>query len=113
MGHWMWYIVPQIIGLGYSEATKYYSIKNLEEAVAYLKHEVLGSRLLEISNTLLTRTTDNAASIMGRPDDLKLHSCMTLFAIADEENLDNVFEKVLLKYFKGKYDRGTLDILDQ
>lgn len=111
--HWMWFIFPQIAGLGFSDVSKFYAIKNLEEANAYLAHEVLGKRLKEISNVLLMQDTDNANLIFGSPDDLKLHSSMTLFAIADEENPDNVFEKVLTKYFKGKYDRRTVEILER
>jgi uncharacterized protein (DUF1810 family) len=111
--HWMWFIFPQIAGLGFSDVSKFYAINDLEEAKAYLSHEVLGLRLKEISEVLLMQDTENATLIFGSPDDMKLHSCMTLFAIADEDNLDNVFEKVLGKYFKGKYDRRTLEILEE
>jgi len=110
--HWMWFIFPQIAGLGFSDVSKFYAIRNLEEAKAYLEHELLGKRLREISNVLLLQDTDNANLIFGSPDDLKLHSSMTLFAIADEDNPDNVFEKVLAKYFNGKYDRRTVEILE-
>jgi len=110
--HWMWFIFPQIAGLGFSDVSKFYAIQNLHEAKTYLNHEVLGARLKEISQVLLLQDTDNATHIFGCPDDLKLHSCMTLFAIADEENTDNVFEKVITKYFKGKYDRRTVEILE-
>ena len=68
---------------------------------------------LEISNVLLLQNTDNATLIFGNPDDMKFHSSMTLFAIADEENPDNVFEKVLEMFFKGKYDRRTEEILEE
>ncbi|MCZ2392980.1 MAG: DUF1810 domain-containing protein [Chitinophagales bacterium] len=111
--HWMWYIFPQIAGLGFSDMAKFYAIRNLEEANAYLAHEVLGKRLREISNVLLMQDTDNANHIFDSPDDMKLHSSMTLFAIADKENPDNVFEKVIAKYFKGKYDRKTEEILEE
>lgn len=110
--HWMWFIFPQIAGLGFSDVSKFYAIRNLEEAKAYLEHELLGKRLREISNVLLLQDTDNANLIFGSPDDLKLHSSMTLFAIADEDNPDNVFEKVVAKYFKWKYDRRTVEILE-
>lgn len=110
--HWMWFIFPQIAGLGFSDVSKFYAIKNLEEAKAYLQHEVLGKRLKEISNVVLLQDTDNATLIFGSPDDMKLHSCMTLFAIADEDNPDNVFENLLAKYFKGMYDRRTVEILN-
>lgn len=109
----MWFIFPQIAGLGFSDVTKFYAIRNLEEAKAYLEHELLGKRLKEISNVLLMQDTDNATLIFGSPDDMKLHSCMTLFAIAIEDNPDNVFEKVLAKYFKGKYDGRTEEILEE
>lgn len=110
--HWMWFIFPQIAGLGHSEVSKVYSIKNIEEAEAYLKHEVLGFRLKEISEVLLGIDSNNAKLIFGTPDDLKLHSCMTLFAIANEETPNNVFEKVLDKFFNGKYDRNTVEIIE-
>lgn len=112
-GHWMWFIFPQIEGLGISEISQFYAIKNLTEAKAFIKHAILGSRLKEISLVLLQQDTNNAHLIFGSPDNLKLHSCMTLFAIADEANPDNVFEKVLVKFFNGKYDRRTLEILDE
>jgi uncharacterized protein (DUF1810 family) len=111
--HWMWFIFPQIAGLGFSDVSKFYAIRNLEEAKAYLAHEVLGKRMREISNVLLMQDADNANHIFGSPDDMKLHSSMTLFAIADEENPDNVFEKVLTKYFNGKYDRRTEESLEE
>ncbi len=111
--HWMWFIYPQIAGLGFSDVSRFYAIKNIEEAKAYLQHEVLGKRLREISKVLLMQDTDNANLIFGSPDDMKLHSSMTLFAIADEDNPDNVFEKVIAKYFKGKYDRKTEEILEE
>ena len=111
--HWMWFIFPQIAGLGFSDISKFYAIKNLEEAKVYLMHEVLGKRLREISKELLMQDTDNATFIFGSTDDMKLHSCMTLFAIADEVNPDNVFEKVLAKFFKSKYDRKTVEILEE
>ncbi len=110
--HWMWFIFLQIAGLGFSDVSKFYAIRNLDEAKAYLKHEILGMRLKEISSVLLMQNTDSANLIFGSPDDMKLHSCMTLFAIADEENPNNVFEKVLAKFFTGKYDRRTEEILD-
>ena len=109
--HWMWFIFPQIAGLGLSETSKFYDIKSIEEAKAYLKHPVLGSRLTEITKLLLELDTDNSSLIFGTPDDLKLHSCMTLFMIADEENENNVFQKVLDKFFKEKRDKNTIEIL--
>ncbi len=112
-GHWMWFIFPQIAGLGLSENSKFYAIKSMQEAKAYLEHPVLGKRLNEITSLLLELDTNNARLIFGSPDDLKLHSCMTLFAIADEEKPDNVFGRVIAKYFMGKYDRNTVHILEE
>lgn len=111
--HWMWYIFPQILGLGFSDISKYYAIRSREEAKAYLRHDILGQRLRILSELLLVQDTDNATLIFGSPDDMKLHSSMTLFAIADEDYPDNVFEKVLVKYFKGKYDKRTEEILEE
>jgi len=112
-GHWMWFIFPQIAGLGLSDTSKFYAIKSMEEAKAYLEHPVLGKRLKEITKVLLVLETANARMIFGSPDDLKLHSCMTLFAIADEDNPDNLFKKVIEKFFRGKYDLNTLHILEE
>lgn len=107
--HWMWYIFPQVQGLGFSEASRYYGIKNLAEAEAYLNDPVLGSRLLEISNALLKLETNDAHAVFGSPDDLKLRSCMTLFAALP--NTNTIFKQVLDKFFKGEQDKRTLQQL--
>lgn len=107
--HWMWYIFPQIAGLGFSETSRYYAIKNLDEANAYLRHPVLGPRLVEISAALLQPGGNNAAEIFGSPDDMKLRSSMTLFAVI--EGTDPVFNQVLDKFFKGMKDDRTLQLL--
>ena len=107
--HWMWYIFPQVYGLGFSEMSKRFAIRNLEEAKDYLNHPILGKRLIEITKVLLGSTSSNATQIMGRPDDVKLRSCMTLFATLPGS--DPVFEAVLLKYFDGKKDPATLELL--
>lgn len=107
--HWMWYIFPQIQGLGFSETSRFYAIKNIEEAEEYLQHPVLGKRLIEISNALLDLDTDDAHSVFGSPDDLKLKSSMTLFASLPET--DAVFQSVLQKFFDGKKDEKTLSIM--
>lgn len=109
--HWMWYIFPQIAGLGFSETSKYYSLKSLHEAEAYLQHPVLGPRLIEISNALFDLKSDNALSVFGTPDDLKLKSCMTLFSILPSTN--PVFQAVLDKFFHGLKDAKTLEILNE
>lgn len=106
--HWMWFIFPQIEGLGYSATSKHYAIKSPQEARAYLQHPILGARLVECAETVLQLTGRSASEIFGSPDDMKLHSSMTLFAaVAD----DSVFARVLEKYFGGKPDRKTLDLL--
>ena len=107
--HWMWYIFPQIAGLGFSETSKFYAIKNTHEAREFLNHSVLGSRLIEICNELLNLETNDAHTIFGAPDDLKLHSSMTLFSSL--QNANPIFQKVLDKYFDGKKDSKTLEIL--
>ncbi|MCC6515729.1 MAG: DUF1810 domain-containing protein [Chitinophagales bacterium] len=108
--HWIWYIFPQLAGLGSSSTSIYYGIKNIEEAKEYLDHPILGVRLIEICKVLLTLKNTNANSIFGSPDDLKLKSCMTLFSIVDTST-DNIFLNVLNKYFQGKKDINTCVIL--
>lgn len=108
-GHWMWYIFPQVSGLGMSATSLFYGIRGLEEAQAYMADPVLGQRLLEISEVLLDIETDNPREVFWFPDDLKLRSCMTLFAVAAPEH--EVFKKVLDKFFGGAADDMTLDIL--
>ena len=108
--HWMWYIFPQIEGLGISEISQFYAIKDMQEAESYLKHPVLGSRLIRICKELLKQDVSDANLIFGSPDDIKLKSCMTLFASL--ENTDEVFQEVLNKYFKGAKDDKTLSIIN-
>lgn len=107
--HWMWYIFPQIHGLGRTSISEYFSIKNLQEAREYLKDPVLGTRLVEISKALLDLSTSDPQAVFGSPDDLKLRSCMTLFEKADPEN--PVFGKVLDRYYNGQRDQRTLEIV--
>lgn len=106
--HWMWFIFPQIRGLGMSSTSQYYGIKNLTEAGDYLNHKVLGPRLIEISRALLELKTENASQVFGSPDDLKLRSSMTLFSLV--EQADKVFEGVLAKFFSGKPDNKTIQL---
>lgn len=106
--HWMWYIFPQIAGLGVSETSKYYAITNIAEAKAYLQHPVLGRRLLAISGELL-KLQASANAILGSPDDVKLQSCMTLFNAVPET--DPIFEAVLNHFFNGRKDEQTLRLL--
>ncbi len=98
--HWMWYIFPQIQGLGFSPTAQYYAIRDLQEARDYLAHPVLGARLKEISSALLDLNGLSASEIFGYPDDLKLRSSMTLFRMADLN--EPVFLEVLEKYYDGK-----------
>lgn len=107
--HWMWYIFPQIQGLGFSETSQFYSIKSIDEAEQYLAHPVLGQRLIEISNALLGLKTDNANQVFGSPDDMKLKSSMTLFSLLPGTN--KVFQLVLDKFFNGLKDDKTLKML--
>jgi uncharacterized protein (DUF1810 family) len=109
--HWMWYIFPQIYGLGYSETAKFYAIQNIHEAEEFLNDPVLGKRLIEISNELLNLKTKDARQIFGNPDDLKLRSSITLFASL--KNTDPVFQKLLDQFFDGKKDEKTLQILEE
>ena len=108
--HWMWYIFPQIAGLGSSETSRFYAVKDRAEAELYLAHPVLGARLVEISEALLEIEGKTANQIFGSPDDLKLKSSMTLFG--SPENTHPVFQRVLDKYFNGAKDRRTLDLID-
>lgn len=105
--HWMWYIFPQIKGLGSSENANYYGIKDLNEATAYLQHPILGKHLIEISEVVLNLNGKTATQIFGTPDDMKLRSCMTLFSILDNPN--PVFQKVLDKYYEGIKDEETIN----
>jgi uncharacterized protein (DUF1810 family) len=109
--HWMWFVFPQIEGLGFSSTTRYYSIKSLEEARRYLVHPVLGKRLRDCAGAILALEGLSASSIFGYPDDLKLKSSMTLFAGVAEGQ--SVFSRVLEKYYQGKQDERTLVILER
>jgi uncharacterized protein (DUF1810 family) len=109
--HWMWYIFPQMQGLGFSDMAHRYGIRDAAEAAAYLAHPVLGVRLREISQALLALPGSNATSIMGSPDDMKLRSSMTLFGAVP--GADAVFQAVLDKFFKGQPDAKTLQLLGQ
>ena len=107
--HWIWYIFPQLRGLGYSYNAEYYGIADAEEARQYLAHPVLGARLREITEALLELPESDSVRVMGRPDDLKLCSSMTLFEYVSVQ--DSVFGKVLDKYYGGRRDAATLRVL--
>ena len=107
--HWMWYVFPQIAGLGFSAMSVRYSIRSLDEARAYLAHPILGKRLIECFEALLDVKNRSAFEVFGSPDDRKLRSSATLFAIVSPE--DSVFHRVLEKYFDGEMDQTTLRLL--
>jgi uncharacterized protein (DUF1810 family) len=107
--HWMWFIFPQIMGLGQSPMSRAYAIQSLDEARAYLAHPVLGMRLRECGQVLMNVRNKTAQDIFGSIDAMKLRSCLTLFAEADPD--DVLFYNLLEKYFDGDADEATLEIL--
>jgi uncharacterized protein (DUF1810 family) len=107
--HWMWYIFPQLDGLGFSSMSKRYSIKSLAEAEAYLAHPVLGPRLVECCEAAVGIEGRSALEVFGSPDDMKLRSCATLFAQVSPAG--SVFHRLLDKYFQGHRDEKTLRLL--
>jgi len=108
--HWMWFIFPQVAGLGTSPASLRYAIGSLEEAHAYLDHPVLGRRLVECAHAVLSHPDRTPRQIMGTPDDAKLRSSMTLFALAAPDS-EPVFQKVLDTFFSGERDPRTVALL--
>lgn len=111
--HWIWYIFPQIHGLGYSSTSKYYAIADLGEAKVFLADPSLGANLREITKALLDLPTSDPHAVFGSPDDMKVRSCMTLFATAAPEGSadERLFLDVLEKFYDGKKDPRTLEIL--
>lgn len=108
--HWMWFVFPQIAGLGHSAMAQRYAIASRAEAMAYLAHPLLGPRLRECTALVLAVQDRSARQILGTPDDLKFHSCMTLFAQVQADD-NAVFLEALAKYFAGALDQATLDRL--
>lgn len=106
--HWMWYIFPQLKGLGHSYKSKFYGISGTEEASEYLADPILGSRLREVSNAILNLVTDDAVEIFGDIDSYKLRSSMTLF---DFVSPNDIFARILDKYFNGQRDIKTLNMI--
>jgi len=107
--HWMWFIFPQLKGLGRSPIAKYYGIDSAAEALAFWQHPVLGRRLLDCTRLVLAQRNTTAHDIFGSPDDLKFKSCMTLFAqVAPQEP---VFGEALARFFGGQPDQATLRLL--
>ncbi len=107
--HWMWFIFPQVEGLGLSETSRYYAIKNKREAEQYLQHPLLGSRLIEICNALLALQTNDPVKVFGSIDAIKLKSSMTLFSHAAPTT--EVCRQVLEKFFNGETDQKTIQLL--
>ena len=107
--HWMWFVFPQLAGLGRSATAERYGIASLAEAEAYLKHSVLGPRLIDCATAVLDVEGRSAHEIFGSPDDLKLRSCTTLFALVSAP--ESVFSRLLAKYFDGREDERTLRLL--
>ena len=107
--HWMWYIFPQFDGLGFSSTCRRYAIKSIAEAKAYLKHPVLGPRLVACCEAVIGVNGKSAYDIFGSPDDMKLRSSVTLFAQASAPG--SVFERLLGKYFEGVPDQRTLQLV--
>jgi uncharacterized protein (DUF1810 family) len=109
--HWMWFVFPQLRGLGSSPISRQFAIRSAAEARAYLAHPILGARLLECCDALLRVKAGSAKEILGSPDDLKLRSCATLFASVSEPG--SVFERVLAQFFDGEPDERTEALLLQ
>lgn len=109
--HWMWYIFPQIRGLGFSETSRFYGIQDLKEAQDYLNDPLLGNRLIEICEVLSELKSNDPYQIFGSPDDVKLKSSMTLFAALP--NTNPIFQAVLDKFFGGKKDTQTLHLINK
>ena len=107
--HWMWFVFPQVAGLGRSDMAERYAISNIDEAMAYLAHPLLGPRLLECTQAVLQHIGTSARSILGSPDDMKLRSCMTLFRAAEPDQAE--FQLVLDGFYDGRPDQQTLDRL--
>lgn len=111
VSHWMWYIFPQLRGLGQSAMSQRYAISGAAEARAYLAHPLLGPRLIAVCEAALAVEGRSAAALFGKPDDMKLRSCATLFARVS--SADSVFHKVIDRYFDGIFDPHTIQLLDR
>jgi uncharacterized protein (DUF1810 family) len=108
--HWMWWVFPQVAGLGTSGTSQAYAVRDLAEARAYLQHDVLGPRLLECCRALLALEDVPAERVLGSVDAMKLRSSMTLFAAADPD--EPVFTEVLVRFYDGERDERTVELLD-
>ena len=107
--HWIWYVFPQVAGLGYSAMSQEYAIRSRDEALAYVEHPILGQRLRDCCVALLRHEGSKIEDIMGFPDDLKLRSSMTLFASVSHN--PSIFQQVLDAFFQGQPDERTIDFL--
>lgn len=108
--HWMWFIFPQIAGLGHSEMARRYAIASRAEATAYDAHPILGARLRECTQLVLNVSGSDISEILGHPDDMKFRSCMTLFCAVTSDNA--LFKQAIDQYFAGQLDGRTLEILN-
>jgi uncharacterized protein (DUF1810 family) len=110
--HWMWFVFPQLSGLGRSVMAQHYAIRDLDQAKRYLADSILGPRLREAVRLLLAQKKKSAFEILGSPDDLKLRSCLTLFREAASQDTDRtLFTKALDQFYRGEGDRRTLELL--
>ncbi len=110
LSHWMWFIFPQVAGLGRTEIAKRFAIESIDEAKAYVSHQLLGSRLQECIDLVLAIDGKSANDIFGHPDDLKFKSSMTLFLVATPQI--DLFQRAISKYYDGHEDHLTIDLLD-
>ena len=111
ISHWMWFIFPQIEGLGYSDTTSFYAIKNIGEATHYLQHPILGKRFLECSKLIIASQNKSIRQILGQPDDRKLLSCMTLFS--QVKGSSDMFKRIIDIFFDTNVDERTIKLLKQ
>jgi len=109
--HWMWFVFPQLRGLGHSSTARFYGISSIEEARAYLAHPLLGPRLDLCTRIVVTSESSSLHAIFGSPDDMKFRSCVTLFSLATD-NSDNPFRHALHRWCEGQPDEQTLVLLD-
>ena len=107
--HWIWYVFPQVEGLGFSATSRHFAIRSEDEARAYLEHPVLGPRLRDCAEAVLAIDGRTAHEIFGSPDDMKLRSCATLFAAVSPEG--SAFQRILDKYFEARRDERTIELL--
>lgn len=108
---WMWFILPQLKGLGHSSMAERYALENIEQAKSYLNHPILGTRIIECAQLLVKHSNKTALEIFGSPDHLKLHSSLTLFAVAAGES--SIFEVLLQQFFNSSLDQKTIQILNR